>query len=254
MPAIGTQAAYICTIIYKGMSKIKINIATKQWTEGEHVGLTLKIREGRKATIDWGDGKSESTIDAAYAISIPADSETRDAGEGWVHYGHRYKEKGAAYSIVISSDGDDAIEGFQGSGFYEVHTDSVDVSECPEIEEFGHSGDPDMTSHIDLSHNTRLRSVWLRGLGCTDFDVSPCKELEAFEINECPNITSVNLTKNDAVRKLTVTYCNSLRRISVSNRSALDRVTLTLTEIDANSLTYLKRVVRGNGGRFEVEE
>lgn len=221
------------------MSKIKIDITTKEWTYGEHVGFTLKICDGCKIHIDWGDGKCGAT-------------DTYDAGDGWVHYGHCYKEKDSTYSIIVSSDHEDGISGFNGSGCYEVHTNSVDVQECPEIEEFGYSGDPEMTMPIDLSQNTRLRSVSLRDLGCAAFDFSANRELVSVEISECDNITSLNLTKNDRLEKLTVTFCKGLRRIGVSNRSALKNVRLEATEADRNSIDCIKRVVGENGGELDI--
>lgn len=223
------------------MSKITIDITTKEWTEGDHIGLDLKISDGCKARIDWGDGKGEVT-------------DPRYADDGWVHHGHYYKEKDATYSIVITSDHADSIIGFKGSRFFEVHTNSVDLSECPEIEELGYSGDPDMTRPIDLSRNTRLRSISVRGLGCATFDLSANNELTDVEIRECDEVTSLNLTKNDRLERLVVWYCKGLRRIGVSNLSALSEVLLEGTEIDKNSYDYLRRVAERNGGTFKAED
>lgn len=220
------------------MSKIIIRIVTKEWTQGEYCAFHLKLREGSHATVDWGDGKSKR---------IPL-------GNGWHRFDHAYGKKGWYYTITIATEEDEGIIGFNGDCFYEVHTEDVDVSQCPELVYFGYSGGEDMRGEIDLTHNMQLKHIDWNGLLCKKLDFSYNTDLETVKIGSCPELISLNLSKNNKVWQLQVNFCTRLRRIAVSNLSDLRDVDLLFVCVDENSMTYLKKVVDANGGTLKSEE
>lgn len=76
---------------------ISICIRTKDWTMGYWCGCSLLIREGYKATVEWGDGKLHK---------VTGSSE-------WIYVTHEYPKPILLYVIRISTEEDDALWGFQ---------------------------------------------------------------------------------------------------------------------------------------------
>lgn len=205
---------------------------------GEHVGLRLLVRDGCTATIDWGDGKSEQT----------------KAGGDWGIYPHDYARKGVYYTIVIASDDEEGILGFHGNCFYEVHTESVDVSQCTSMEYFGYDAGEDMKEGIDLSCNVNLKTIIWNGIACKKVNFAANVNLEVLKIIDCPDLISLNVAKNGKLWHLHIRFCTNLQRIAVSNHSALRDVDLLFVYLDKNSMTYLRKAVEANGGVLRSEE
>lgn len=205
---------------------------------GEHVGLRLLLRDGCAANIDWGDGKTERA----------------KASDVWGIFPHDYAKKGAYYTIVITSDDEDGIIGFHGDCFFEVHTESVDVSQCPSLEYFGFDAGEDMKDGIDVSRNVNLKGIIWNGIACQKVDFSANVNLETLTVISCQDMKSLNVSKNNKLWKLHVNFCNDLSRIAVSNHTALRDVDLLFVNLDKNSMTYLRKVVDANGGVFKTEQ
>ena len=89
------------------MAQITINIQTLDWTMRETVGLHLMLKKDSKARIAWGDGK----VQVVTGKQEPASEKL-----AWVKVGHSYPEQGVNYTIIICSEEEDAIIGFDICG------------------------------------------------------------------------------------------------------------------------------------------
>lgn len=217
------------------MDMIKIRIVTKDWTQGEWCGFRLMLKEGCSAIIDWGDGKS-----------------TKSGREsGWNTYDHVYGEKRVPYSIIISAEEDGGIIGFDGGGFFEVHTDEVDLRHCPNLLYLGYSGDE--MCGVDVSHNVLLQKLFWHGLAGETQDFSANTELQTLDLNNSKELRLLNISKCDKLEVLNVAFCQNLQRIAISNRSALKDVELLFTSLNQKSQTFIEKVVVANQGIMRKE-
>ncbi len=224
-----------------------MNIQTLDWTMGETVGLHLMLKKDSKARIAWGDGKVQVLTGKQKIASEEL---------AWLEAGHAYPEKGAYYSIVIESDEEDAIEGFDGCGMFEVKTIDVILSECPSLRILGYTGYGEEL--LDVSKNPLLECINFNEIRNEKLDFSANPLLEELHIRGAKDLKSLKLNKNDRLRRLDIFMCTHLEHLALSNQSVLNEVDFALTALRPKDLEYLKKTLERNapykihGGSFAV--
>ncbi len=228
------------------MARITINIQTLDWTMGETVGLHLMLKKDSKASIAWGDGK----------VQVLTGKQKLDSEElAWLEAGHEYPEKGGYYTIIIESEEEDSIVGFDGCGMYEVKTFDVILTECPSLRYLGYSGYGE--EMLDVSNNPLLEVIDFHEIRNEKLDLSVNPLLEELYIRGAKDLVSLNLSKNDKLRHLDIFMCQNLQHLALSNRSQLNEVDFALTALRAKDLEYLRKTLERNapyeihGGSFD---
>lgn len=208
-------------------SSISIYIHTKCWTQGNWCGCSLLVREGCKAIVEWGAGKSNTVVGSSE----------------WVYVTHEYPKPISPYVIRISTEEDDALLGFIDA-MHEVDTLDFDCSQCPSLQYLEFSG----LEKLDVSHNPHLKVLDCHEGRFTELDLSQNTELEVLECRYSTKLVSLNLTSCNRLERLNCLLCSSLSRIALSNQSALKEVNYEGTCLHEKSEKYLLRVIEQNGG------
>ena len=227
------------------MAQITINIQTLDWTMGETVGLRLMLKTDKSARIAWGDGKVQ-----VLKGKLKRASEKR----AWLEAGHAYPVKGTNYTITIYSEEEDAIEGFDGCGMFEVKTFDVILSECPKLRILAYSGYGEEV--LDVSKNPLLEYIDFHEIRNETLDFSANPLLEELHIEGAKDLVSLNLSKNDKLRRLDIFMCHNLQHLALSNQSQLNEVDFALTHLRPKDLEYLEKTLKRNspykvrGGSF----
>lgn len=227
------------------MAQITINIQTLDWTMGETVGFHLMLKKGSKARVAWGDGKVQVLMGKQKPTSEKL---------AWVEAGHEYPKKGVNYAITIYSEEENAIEGFDGCGMFEVKTLDVILMECPNLRILGYSGYGE--EKLDVSKNPLLEFIDFNEIRNEKLDFSANPLLEELHIEGAKDLVSLNLSKNDKLRRLDIFMCHNLQHLALSNQSQLNEVDFACTHLRPKDLEYLEKTLNRNspykirGGSF----
>lgn len=217
------------------MDEIHIDIHTKDWTEGEHSGLTLMLAKGKNATVAWGDGRKQS---------CERRPDYLNGGHVWYRFDHYYPFKDYNYTIDIYAD-DDAIIGFSGMAMFEQYTTRVDLSRCPSLKVFEYSACEGIP--LDVSHNHNLEKIVVREVTDERLDFSVNPKLEELQISESRELVSIKLSKNDKLRKLNITMNPKLRRVALSNKSSLNWLSYWCTDnLNPKDKVYMMKTLERN--------
>ena len=225
------------------MEKISIHIETLDWTMGETVGLRIMPKEGSTVYVSWGDGKVQTF--KGKQLTVEDEQEEIQYGNlQWFKAGHAYPEKGCGYTIIISTDDDGGIVGFDGCNMFEVKTVDLNFKECPGLRLMRYSGYGE--EHLDVSHNPLLEYVNIHEINNTKLDFSANPQLKFLALRGAKDLTSLNLSKNDQLRHLDIFLCHNLQHLALSNQSVLSEVDFALTALRPRDLEHLKRTMERN--------
>lgn len=146
-------------------------------------------------------------------------------------------------------------------GYYNFGLTEVDTSGCPEL--LSLSLEMTAVDHLDVSHNTKLRSLNISETRITDIDISMLPDLRYFLaghdsgwINKGYRLNSIDLTHNpqlfylsisgnhlgslDLSQNTQLSYLmagrNDLQEINLDNNTALYSVSLVFNDLDFNTL------------------
>lgn len=205
---------------------ISICIRTKDWTMGYWCGCSLLIREGYKATVEWGDGKLHK---------VTGSSE-------WIYVTHEYPKPILLYVIRISTEEDDALWGFQDA-MHEVDVLDFDCSGCPSLRFLGFS----YLEKLDVSCNLHLERLVCNEGRFTTLDLSQNAELKMLDCHYCPKLVSLDLTSCNRLERLNCWLCGSLFHIALNNQSVLEEVNYGDTCLCEKSEKHLLRLIDRNG-------
>ena len=208
-------------------SSISIYIRTKDWTQGNWCGCSLLTREGCKASVEWGDGKTNTVVGSSE----------------WVYVTHEYPKPILPYIIRISTEEDDTLLGFQDA-MHEVDTLDFDCSSCPSLQYLEYS----YLEKLNVSHNPHLKELICYDGRFATLDLSQNTELEVLDCHYFTKLVSLNLTSCNRLERLNCWLCSSLSRIALSNQSALKEVNFGDTCLHEKSAKHLLRVIEQNGG------
>lgn len=215
------------------MEKISIIVQTIDWTEGEVGHFDLIARKGAKITIDWDDGHCQTVT-----------------GRGcFQNFQHDYKNRLPirSFNISITSEEEGAIIQYS-HGFIDMNTLCVDVSAC---------------LHLKILHASWINQ--LKIAGCYELKELDCSNgsFEELDLSGCHQLQILN-ARYTSIRELNLTDCPSLhtlylsgtgiRKISLKNDAILSKIVVDSdfeTRFNISCLTFLKRLLRRNGGKIE---
>ena len=160
------------------------------------------------ATALWGDGTEKTLADAPHVY---------EPGQ---------------YDIIIRGRGEADL------GCINSHIISLDVSKCPELDELVCGGN-ELTS-LDVTNNTKLRSLSIANTYITSIDLSRCTDLRIFDCSNA-SIPRLDLSANKALEELNChfTFVENLQFPSCKNLRDVDLGYTNLSVDDFNAIYEL---------------
>lgn len=212
---------------------ITIDIATIDWTEGEHAGFSFILKQGTCIKVDWGDGHTSKMYGSG-----DSDFKLLD---------HRYKCDLSVpnhYKVMVSSTSDDAIIGFC-SHTIDMEILGLDISNCHSMEIL-HFED---ISTIDLSLNSSLKDVNLGDFEGETVDVSKNHQLERFSIRH-GKVKKLSFINNPILREVNCSFCYSLKKVAIPNDSQIEKFEHECTSIHPKSLEWIEKIITRNSSNM----
>lgn len=110
--------------------------------------------------------------------------------------------------------------------------ESIDLSQCPELERLYVSDNPDLT-RIDVTHNPKLKELFAEyNGGIASIDLTKCPELAMLSMPG-NKLTEIDLSSNTKLTDIGLSD-NQLTSIDVTNKPELLRLNINLNKLSGN--------------------
>lgn len=205
---------------------ITIDIATIDWTEGEHAGFSFKLKPGTNIRVDWGDGRTSQLHWTGSKDNVLLD--------------HRYKCSKSVrndYRVVVSSTSQDAIIGF-ASHTIDMEIVGLDISRCQSLEELFFN---DLQA-IDLTHNKNLKGLTLEFYHGESIDISCNPKLERFVVRSSDALKTLSFTKNPMLKEVDCSLCHKLTKVAIANDCSIEKFEYEDSPINQRCLEWIEKI------------
>lgn len=209
---------------------ITIDIATIDWTEGEHAGFSFKLKPGTNIRVDWGDGRSSQLIWTGSKDNVLLD-----------HYYKCNKSVRNDYQVVVSSASQDAIIGF-ASHTIDMEIVGLDISRCQSLEKLYFNNLPS----IDLTQNAGLKEVDLPFYEGESIDLSGNPLLSVFKLMYSHTLKKLSFTHNPLLKEVDCSQCHKLTKVAIANDSAIESFKCAMSPISEKCLEWIERTINLN--------
>lgn len=208
---------------------ITIDIATIDWTEGEHAGFTFKLKSGTKIRVNWGDGRANQLHC----------KESKD--NLFLDLNHSYKCNKSVrndYRVVVSSASPDAIIGF-ASHTIDMEIVGLDISQCQSLEKLFFN---DLHT-IDLKHNKNLKDLNLEFYHGETIDISCNHKLERFVVRSSDALKKLSFTKNHMLKYVDCSLCHKLTKVAIANDCSIEKFEYEDSPINQRCLEWIEKAL-----------
>lgn len=209
---------------------ITIDIATIDWTEGEHAGFSFMLKPGTNIRVDWGDGRTSQLHWTGSKNNVLLD--------------HRYKCNKSVrndYRVVVSSTSPDAIIGF-ASHTIDMEIVGLDISHCQSLEKLYFNN----LASIDLTQNTGLKDVDLPFYEGECIDLSGNTSLSVFKLTCSHTIKKMSFTHNPLLKEVDCSQCHKLTKVTIANDSAIESFNCDMSPISEKCLVWIEKAINHN--------
>ena len=209
---------------------ITIDIATIDWSEGEHAGFSFRLKPSTNIRVDWGDGHANQLSGTGSKDNIILD--------------HRYKcDKSVRndYQVVISSSTPDAIIGL-ASHTIDMEIVGLDISRCQSLEELYFNN----LLSIDLTQNARLKDVDLPFYEGEAIDLSGNPLLRAFKLMYSHTLKKLSFTHNSLLKYVDCSQCHKLNKVAIANDSAIESFECSMSPITEKCMAWIEKAINRN--------
>lgn len=223
------------------MERIKVLVETMDWMMGEWGHFDIIVRKNAYVTVDWGDGSPLQTMIGT------------GAGQSIDHdYKHRLPIR--QFEVVITAQEDGTILHYY-HGFIDMWTLSVDISECPRLQNLYAS----WACQVNVNGCYGLTDLECGGENIEELDLTGCCNLEVLNIRGAMKLKAINLTPCPKLQSLECGCCFALTRIAISRDSRLQTlITMSAEDLEKcirpAELRFIKQILHQNGGGIQYTD
>lgn len=210
---------------------ISIDVTTLTWTEGNHAWFDFVLEQDEPIEVHWGDGHISRATGKHMTIKRVA------------HY-YKKLDTEESYRIEFFVEHPGALIALF-DGTWEMTVNRIVFMDCPHLKDLAYH----QLNEVDFSGCPNIEYLDITGDNRQEIDLSYFPKLRKIICDQI-RAKTLNLTGNPDIETISVCGCRKLRKLALANYSHLKTISYNLTDLDGNSIKWIKSIVERNDGEI----